>query len=74
MAKIIHPLNPIFNSESKILILGSLPSIKSRELKFYYSHPQNRFWKTISSLFNEDMPINNIDKEKLLINHNLDIW
>ena len=48
---VIHNLKPIFNKNSKILILGSMPSIKSRELGFYYAHPQNRFWQILEILF-----------------------
>ena len=45
MVKVKHTLNPFYDSNSKILILGSMPSVKSREIGFYYMHPQNRFWK-----------------------------
>ena len=48
---IVHPFPPLYNSESRILILGSLPSVKSREQMFFYGHPQNRFWKMISGVF-----------------------
>ena len=44
--KVNHELEPYYNKDSKVLILGSIPSVKSRELGFYYMHPQNRFWKT----------------------------
>ena len=65
-----HPLKPIYNSESKVLILGTMPSIKSRERNFYYAHPQNRFWKTLSKVFDE--PIGETNEERinfLLTNH-----
>ncbi|MBP5706106.1 MAG: DNA-deoxyinosine glycosylase, partial [Spirochaetales bacterium] len=52
----IHPFPPLFNDESKILILGSFPSVKSRENQFYYGNPQNRFWKLISAIFGSDIP------------------
>ena len=48
-----HTIKPFYNKDSKILILGSFPSIKSREAGFYYAHPQNRFWKVLSNIFNE---------------------
>ena len=48
---IVHPFPPLYNSESRILILGSLPSVKSREQMFFYGHPQNRFWKMISGVY-----------------------
>ncbi len=65
-----HPLKPIYNSESKVLILGTMPSIKSRERNFYYAHPQNRFWKNLSKVFDE--PIGETNEERinfLLTNH-----
>jgi len=72
--KIAHPLNPIYNSNSKILILGTMPSIKSRENKMYYSHPKNRFWIVLSSLFNEVVPSTNKEKEDFLFKHNIALW
>lgn len=57
-----HTLKPIYDKDSKVLILGSLPSVKSREMGFYYGHPQNRFWKTLEKVFNEQ--IGNSEKEK----------
>ena len=67
----IHNINPIYNEESKILILGSFPSVKSREQKFFYAHPQNRFWKVISSITGEALP-NTIDEKKsLLLKNNI---
>ena len=50
--KVVHPLKPVYNSESKVLILGSFPSIKSRENNFYYGNPKNRFWSTLEKVFN----------------------
>ena len=49
---IIHPFPPLYDNNSKILILGSLPSVKSREQMFFYGHPQNRFWKVITAVIN----------------------
>lgn len=72
--KIIHPLKPIYNKESKILILGTMPSVKSRENNMYYSHPQNRFWVVLSYLFNEDLPLSNKEKEEFLLRHNIALW
>ena len=51
-----HEFDPIFDENSEILILGTLPSVKSREQNFYYGHPQNRFWKVIAALFEELVP------------------
>ncbi|MCI9280784.1 MAG: DNA-deoxyinosine glycosylase [Bacilli bacterium] len=64
-----HTLEPFYNSDSKILILGSFPSIKSREIGFYYSHPQNRFWKVLAHTFNEEIP-NSIEEKKELLKRN----
>ena len=61
-----HTLEPFYNNDSKILILGSFPSIKSREIGFYYSHPQNRFWKVLAYIFNEEIPNSIEDKKELL--------
>ena len=70
MTKEIHPLKPIYNKESKILILGSFPSVYSRQQKFYYAHPQNRFWKVLENIFEEKI----INKEEFLLNHNIALW
>ena len=51
-----HPFPPLYNRDSKVLILGSFPSVKSREAMFFYGHPQNRFWKVTASLFGEPVP------------------
>lgn len=69
-----HPFEPIYSDKSKILILGSFPSVKSREKKFYYSHPQNRFWKLIANIFNEEIPNTIEEKINLILNNNLAIW
>lgn len=53
MEKVIHPIDPIYDNNSKILILGSFPSVKSREDKFYYAHPQNQFWQLMADIFEE---------------------
>lgn len=71
---IIHPFPPLFHSESKILILGSLPSVKSREQMFFYGHPQNRFWKMLSQIFEEPMPQSIEEKKELILRHDLALW
>ncbi len=71
---IIHPFPPLYNGESRILILGSLPSVKSREAMFFYGHPQNRFWKMISLIFEEEMPVTVEEKKKLVLSHHLAMW
>ena len=72
--KVVHPLKPIYNSESKVLILGSFPSIKSRENSFYYAHPKNRFWSTLEKIFNEDIGSSNQDREKFLLAHKIALF
>lgn len=74
MSRIEHPFPPLYNEDSKILILGSFPSVKSREGEFFYHHPQNRFWKVISSIFEEALPITIEQKRELLIKNNIAAW
>lgn len=68
--KIVHPLKPIYDEKSKILILGSFPSVKSRENNFYYAHPQNQFWSIMCDLFNETIT----DKEKFLLDKHIALF
>lgn len=72
--KIYHTIPPIFDKESKILILGSLPSFKSREEKFYYAHPKNRFWKILAITFDKEIPKTIEDKKNLLRKHHVALW
>lgn len=74
MTKINHELEPFFNNDSEILILGSLPSVKSRIKKFYYAHPQNRFWKTLAKIYNEKTPETIEEKKDFLIKHKIALW
>lgn len=68
-----HNINPIYNKNSKVLILGSFPSVKSREAQFYYYHPQNRFWKIIENLYHESLTT--IDEKKnFLFLHHIALW
>ena len=71
---IIHPFPPLYNSDSKILILGSLPSVKSREQMFFYGYPQNRFWKMISMVFEEKFPQTIEEKKMLMLQHKIAMW
>jgi len=71
---IIHTFEPVYNKDSKILILGSFPSVKSRENNFYYGHPQNRFWKVIAKITNQNEPVTIEEKKKLLLDNNIAIW
>ncbi len=71
---IVHPFEPLFNENSNILILGSFPSVKSREQMFFYGHPQNRFWKVISAVFDSDVPVSIQEKRDFLLRHNIALW
>lgn len=66
-----HPFEIIFDKNSRILILGSFPSIKSREEGFYYAHSRNRFWKIISEIFNMDVPNSIEEKKELLLDNGI---
>ncbi len=69
-----HEFEPVYDENSDILILGTFPSVKSREQNFYYGHPQNRFWKVISGLFKEEIPKTIDEKKTLLLKHRIAIW
>jgi len=72
--RVCHTLGPIYDETSRILILGSFPSVKSREQNFYYGHPQNRFWKLMARLFEEPVPETTEDKKGLLMRHHIALW
>ena len=72
--RILHPFGPLFEPESRILILGSFPSVKSREQNFFYGHPQNRFWKVIAALFDRPVPADIPEKKELILSHGLALW
>lgn len=69
-----HTFEPIYDENSKVLILGTFPSVKSRENQFYYGHPQNRFWKVLAKIFECDIPQTIEEKKKLLLEHNIAVW
>ncbi len=71
---ISHTFYPVYNDKSRILILGSFPSVKSREEGFYYGHPRNRFWKVIAAICNCEVPMDIEAKKKMLIEHGIAIW
>ncbi|MEE8705168.1 MAG: DNA-deoxyinosine glycosylase [Oscillospiraceae bacterium] len=72
--KIIHPLEPVWNSECRALILGTMPSPKSRMVGFYYGHPQNRFWRVLAEIFGETVPNSNAEKTSFLLQHRIALW
>lgn len=71
---IIHPIPPLFDSNSEILILGSFPSVKSREECFFYGHPQNRFWKVVARVLNEETPVTIQEKTDMMHKHRIAVW
>ena len=71
---IIHPIPPFFDRRSRILILGSFPSVKSREQKFFYGHPQNRFWKVMAEVFEDEIPDTIARKKSFLLKHGVALW
>ncbi len=74
MEHVKHEIAPIYDKDSKILILGSFPSVKSREANFFYHHPQNRFWKLLSSLCGEECPLTVTDKKSFLLRNHIAVW
>lgn len=70
----IHPFLPVYDDKAEILILGTFPSVKSRENAFYYGHPQNRFWKLLAALYEEDAPQTIAEKKDFLLKHHIALW
>lgn len=69
-----HPINPIYNMDSEILILGSFPSVKSREAGFFYGHPQNRFWKVTAAVCGVETPTTIEEKKSFLLANHIAVW
>ena len=69
-----HPIPPVFDKSSRVLILGSFPSVKSREAQFFYGHPQNRFWRVLSALFGEKAGETPEEKTAFLLRHRIALW
>ena len=74
MERIEHPIAPVYNENSKILILGSFPSVKSREQGFFYGHPQNRFWKVVAAVHDCAVPVTVEEKRAFLLEHGIAVW
>ena len=70
----VHPIPPLFCAESRVLILGSFPSIASREAKFFYGHPQNRFWRVMAALTGRPVPQTVGDKTALILENGFALW
>ena len=71
---IIHPIPPLYDQDSRILILGSFPSVKSREQQFFYGHEQNRFWKVIAAITGNHVPRTISEKKALLLRSGIAVW
>ena len=71
---IVHSFEPVYDKDSEILILGTLPSVKSRENNFYYGHKQNRFWKVLATLLKEPVPETIEEKKVMLLAHRIALW
>ncbi|MBC8570316.1 DNA-deoxyinosine glycosylase [Zongyangia hominis] len=74
LSRVEHTLPPVYDAHSRVLILGTMPSPKSREAGFYYSHPQNRFWKVMARLLNAPLPQTNEEKRALLLSSHIALW
>lgn len=71
---VLHELKPLFDAHSRVLILGTMPSPKSRELGFYYMHPQNRFWKMLAEVLCEPFPQTIAERRQLCLRHGIALW
>lgn len=74
MTHVIHKIPPVYNKNSQILILGSFPSVKSREGRFFYHHKQNRFWKVLSTIANDVLPETIDEKKDFLLKNHIAVW
>ncbi|MBO4406403.1 MAG: DNA-deoxyinosine glycosylase [Clostridia bacterium] len=72
--RIEHPIPPLYDENSRVLILGSFPSAASREARFFYGHPQNRFWRVLAALYGEDAPGSVGEKRAFLLGHGIALW
>ncbi len=74
MRQLEHPFPPVVDENCRILILGSFPSVKSREDGFFYGHPQNRFWRMLAAIFTEEVPADIPAKKSFLLRHHIALW
>ena len=70
----VHTIAPVYNENSRILILGSFPSVKSREQGFFYGHPRNRFWKVLAGITEAPVPVAVEEKKNFLLEHRIAVW
>lgn len=74
LEQVTHRFEPVYDESSQVLILGTFPSVKSRENQFYYGHPQNRFWKVLSAVTGEELPVTIAEKKAMLLRQHIAIW
>lgn len=72
--QLIHPLDPVWNQESRVLILGTMPSPASRSVGFYYAHPRNRFWPTLARVFDTALPMTTAERRDFALSHRIALW
>lgn len=72
--KLDHPFGPLYDGNSRVLILGSFPSVRSREQNFFYGHPQNRFWKVVAAVLGQPVPQTMEEKKMLILDNGLALW
>lgn len=71
---LVHTIDPVYDKDSEILILGSFPSVKSREQQFFYGHKQNRFWKVMAQVLDCETPESIAQKREMLLSHHIAVW
>ena len=71
---VVHTIPPLYDSHSRVLLLGSIPSPKSREAGFYYAHPQNRFWRVLAAVLGEPVPQSIEEKRAMCLKHHVALW
>jgi hypoxanthine-DNA glycosylase len=74
ITKVDHLIPPVFDARSRVLVLGSFPSVKSREIEFFYGHPQNRFWRVLSMVYDCPFPQSVAQKKTLLLEQGIALW
>ena len=71
---VVHTIPPLYDSHSRVLLLGSIPSPKSREIGFFYGHPQNRFWRVLAAVLGEPVPQSIEEKRAMCLKHHVALW
>ncbi len=72
--EVLHPIPPVYDKTARVLILGSFPSVKSREAAFFYGHPQNRFWRVLAAVLGCEVPQSVAEKTAMLHAHHIALW